>query len=241
MVSELDVPVIVPSEGSNIRATPSLGRVLLGGVPRLQRYYESLRLPSPPRCCPFGRAAVPDADRAVRSLPRHGRRIREGPGYLRLARMPLFVRGVRASQVPGDPRCARAQVSDPGQASAPRQCRCFGAAAPSQKEGGPVEQKLSRLNTALSHSLSTLRRAVFAAPRKTRFRLLARHCRADGPAGIRFKVSSADSSLTRLGLTHSASSALSRDVRTTSVCRGSVVSRLTRRPRSGRRCRGPET
>ncbi len=100
----------------------------VGSVPLLPRYYEAFRLPDDPparlRCLrrrgttatrlslPWRSGAHPPRARVVHRLPQ-----------------PATRRGVvRASQVPGEPSCGRALLSDPGETPGPGLLRPWAAA-----------------------------------------------------------------------------------------------------------------
>jgi len=177
MVTGLGVPGILPSHGFMARRLlPSTGS--LGAVPPLQRYYATLRLPStPPAALRCLRLAV------SRSHPRFapvaagcaGR----GPGVGHPGLPPGF-----AEKMEGPPRFledprARALLSDPGGIACARPLRRRDAAF---RHFNNVGSRDDDDFGAQSHGPFTrcLRFAarVTPAPRKTRFRLLAKLCRA---------------------------------------------------------------
>jgi len=166
----------------------------VGSVPLLPRYYEAFRLPDDPparlRCLrrrgttatrlslPWRSGAHPPRARVVHRLPQ-----------------PATRRGVvRASQVPGEPSCGRALLSDPGETPSTLPVTALGCCLPLL-----VRRRLSRrFNSfgAQSHGPPTrcLRFAarVSPAPRKTRFRLVASFAgRGLNPQGpfVRFPLS----------------------------------------------------
>jgi len=83
----------------------------------------------------------------------------------------------RVSQVPGEPFCAYAVLSDPGRTGCSRPIRCIGMASVHRTTKAPTRGNFG----AQSHGLNTrcLRfvRWVARTRRKTRFRLLAKLCR----------------------------------------------------------------
>ena len=114
MPSGIGVPAIFPSNGAAPRRPlPSTGS--LGSVPRLPRYYWTLRLPAslPPEFgmpSPGGTAVV-----LVGSLPR--RRARSPRAWALMFRCPYRIFAAerfRVSQVPVGPSCKHAVLSDLG-------------------------------------------------------------------------------------------------------------------------------
>jgi len=140
-------------------ASPSLHRVPVTRVPRLQRYYERLRLPcTHPTALRFLRLVVP-AVTPVFAPPHPTSATR--PGALELAApRQLSAGGTRTSQVPGEPSCAFALLSDPGRTIPSSHCEVLVWPLPVTRQRLPRERHLSRLN----HTASAL--AVYASPRR---------------------------------------------------------------------------
>lgn len=194
MVSELDVSPIGPSRGAVLRdLLPSTGS--LGSVPPLPRYYEVFRLPADhPASLRCLRKPVPTRVLRLRSSPRRARR-REARGS-----SSGFPNRLIECSRPGLPGSwgtlgIHALLSDPGEpAGVSPGLRCGGAAFRPDYGVGARDRSFG----ALSHGLDT-RCLRFAAgvtpkPRKTRYRRLARRCRAGGPpAGSHCKVSATGS------------------------------------------------
>ena len=171
-------PASFPSSGLMARRPlPSAGS--LGSVPPLRRYYEALRLP----------AARPAALRCLRlavsrSHPRFapvaagcaGR----GPGVGHpVAPAGTCREGDGASQVPGEPRVSVPCSPTPAGPRAPGHCGAATRPSVTLTTSAPAMMSISGLNrTARSLAVYASQRRVTPAPRKTRFRLLARLCRA---------------------------------------------------------------
>jgi hypothetical protein len=177
MGSRLGVPGIFPSDGLMARhPLPSAGS--LGSVPPRRRYYEVLRLPSTPpaalRCLRTG--GIPVAP-AVCSLGRRVRRPGPGVGH------PVLPPGL-AEKMEGPPRFLgdlgeRALLSDPGGIAHARPLRRRDAAfrqlndVGSRDDGDFGAQSHGPLTGCLRFAAR-----VAPAPRKTRFRPLAKLYRA---------------------------------------------------------------
>jgi len=84
----------------------------------------------------------------------------------------------RVSQVPERPSCPCALFLDPGRTEHASPLRRLGAAPACVNNGGSREQRFRGSIARHWDSLSTLRSEGSPSPRKTRFRLLAKLCRA---------------------------------------------------------------
>jgi hypothetical protein len=84
----------------------------------------------------------------------------------------------RVSQVPERPSCPCALFLDPGRTEHARPLRRLGAAPACVNNGGSRKQRFRGSIARHWDSLSTLRSGSLLPPRKTRFRLLAKLCRA---------------------------------------------------------------
>ncbi len=141
------------------RGIPFSPRGSGGPVPPLRRYYETLRLPpvllAALRCL---RLAIPPiaSDLCSQRPPTRGRGHR-GVG-VPVSRAGMFDGDERVSQVPRDPSCALALLSDPGGTEHVRPLRRVGA-VPAADKSEDSRNDLSRLN----HTAWTL--AVYASPR----------------------------------------------------------------------------
>ena len=159
----LSVPTLSPSCGSAIQVPPSLHRVPAAAVPRLRHYYEALRLPT----------ALPDAlrrpshagDRPVRlcSLRSARRRPAAWSFAVRQPRAHLRIGNGRVSQVPGEPCCAYALLSDPGRTNAPGPKGAPARPPPGRRRRLPRGGVFRGSITRPWHWLSTLRRTDCSA------------------------------------------------------------------------------
>ncbi len=147
---------------------------------------------------------------ACTSLPSAAKRSRRRPGDLCQPASPRAgsMRGDgRVSQVPGEPRCAHALLFDPSGTSAPGHRGASVLPSAATKASAPTTIHFRGSFTRPAHSLSTLRHHDHSWQLKTRFRRLARLCRA----GLTtrwvpqqgFRVCYISSSLPRLVLAHS--------------------------------------
>src|SRR5262249_7863767 len=87
----------------------------------------------------------------------------------------------RTSQVPGEPCCAYAVLSDPGRIAGPKPVLGSDTAPASSTAKAPAISSFRGSIARPWHSLSTLRPVGRPTGRKTRFRLLARLCRVGLP------------------------------------------------------------
>jgi hypothetical protein len=125
-----------------------------------------LRLPAaPPASLRFLRFAVPPP--RLGFAPMGARSSAHGPGILPDSQTGLFDGDDRTSQVPGEPRCERALLSDPGKTSALGHCRASVLSSTGAKVSTLAKNFVSRLN----HTARSL--AVYASQRG----LLHRHAR----------------------------------------------------------------
>jgi hypothetical protein len=171
------VPVMFPSNDSLTRhPRPSAG--FRGRVSRLLRYHEVIRLPT----------ALPARLRVLRltgtdpraCLCSHAARRPPLGLELWVGQLPcphFRIGSGRISQVPGEPCCAYALLSDPGRITVPKPLRGSDTAPASSKTKAPTISRFRGSITRPWHSLSTLRPDGHPLGRKTRFRLLARLCR----------------------------------------------------------------
>ena len=166
-----------PSDGVMTRR-PLLSTGSLGMVPPPRRYYGTLRLPSVPlaalRCL---RLAIPPSRRIF--APGDRRRAIEGIGALviRAPEPDLSVETDGSPRFPGTPHVPWPCSPTPAGPNTPGHYdvsawspRLTSTRAPARNFRGSI--------TRPWHSLSTLRGEGHPSPRKTRFRLPARLCRA---------------------------------------------------------------
>jgi hypothetical protein len=146
--------------------------------PPLRRSYWEATTPSPsiPGTSVAPRASVP----LVRSLfaPLAGKRTGGGQGLWFRVPLPGSSNGDVGSPRFLENPCMGAVFSDPGRAFASRHDDASVLSPCNTRAATPTNRTVSRLNVRLPHSLSTLRGRIAADSRKTRFRLLARRCRA---------------------------------------------------------------
>src|SRR5206468_9072663 len=112
----------------------------------------------------------------------------------------------RASQVPGEPVCAHALLFDPGGTFAPGHLGASVLPSAIITTSAPTTNPLRGSITRPAHSLSTLGDQGCPCSPKTRFRLLAKLCRAGlvtrWVPSQGFRASYISSSLPRLVLAH---------------------------------------
>lgn len=197
-------------------ASPSLHGVPLRPVPPLPRYYGTLRIPSD---LP-GLASFPSRGRYLRhpsfAPAPVGRPSSAGQGCCPASPTGCCRGVVRASQVPGEPSCARPVLRPRQEHHAwPPSLRRSAAAAAHVNDVGSCDSKLSGLyRTALHTRCLRFAARVTPAPRKTCFRVAANLSRAGYfPRGslVRFPLS-----LHRFLLTQALPGALT----SFAVCRG---------------------
>jgi hypothetical protein len=100
-------------------------------------------------------------------------------------RNQIFGGDARASQVPGEPQYVHALLLDPGGTWAPGQSGASVLPSVVLKTSAPAMRSFRGSITRPARSLSTLRRAVYPTPRKTRFRWVANPFRVGfSPAGL---------------------------------------------------------
>jgi len=180
MVSDLGMSGIVPLRRSAIRRPlPSTGSR------RVSSPASSVLRGVPTPCRPSRRTSLPSlggtALCARRSLPSPAERGRRRPGDLCQPASPRSgsaCGGGRASQVPGEPHCVHALLSDPGGTSTPGHLGASVLPSAIVTTSAPTIRMFRGSITRPAHSLSTLRHHGRPWPRKTRFRLLAKLCRA---------------------------------------------------------------
>ena len=189
--SELGLPAIFPSGDSVTRCLPSLHGVLSGEFPRFRGPTEAFRLP----------------------------RVRPGRLGVHLVRRYRSSCGgdTGASQVPGEPPCVHAPLSDPGGIAVPGPSHHCDAAFRSSDGVGSHELIISRLNhAAYTLPVYASRPALPQDSRNTRFWLWTNFTRRGWlPAGLHRKVSVVrlsytTSSFPRLCLAHQTAKLLSR-------------------------------
>ena len=182
-------------------------RVLHGRVPQPTRHYPRLWIrrpsserrrdlnppdqdaaqhtlrdaPTPRR--PSRRASLPSLGDTIASSsfrPRQlGTRAADPPGVWGPGLQPAVNDGSdRVSQVPEQPSCPCALFLDPGRTESAKPLRRLGAAPACVNNGGSRKQRFRGSIARHRDWLSTLRSGGHPPPRKTRFRLLARLCRA---------------------------------------------------------------
>jgi hypothetical protein len=187
-----DAPVMFPFNG-RLKRRPHRSVGSFGRVPPLPRYYGTLRLPAVRfaalRCL---RWAIPPL-RPIRSH-RPGRAAGGTGSWYSGSRAGNVSGNGRVSQVPERPSCPRALFLDPGRTENAKPWRRLGTAPACVNNGGSRERRFRGSIARHRDSLSTLRSGGRPPPRKTRFRLLARLCRAGfvNPQGCseRFQSSS---------------------------------------------------
>ena len=175
-----------------IRRPASLHTVLRdAGVPVLHQYYQGAATSRRPS----RRAWFPSLGGAAGALAlRSPRSPTQDPETwtvaVRPARADSYANGDgRNSQVPGEPSGPFAVLFDPGRTEASDPFDAPTRPLLRERQGLPHWDFRGSF-TRLSSSLSTLRRAGCPSPRKTRFRLLVRLCRAGfPPAGFLREVS----------------------------------------------------
>ena len=139
---------------------------------------------APTPCRPSRRTSLPSLGGTdLRSLVR-SRRQPNAPPQARGFRLPgdpsfrVLCGGGRASQVPGEPQCVHALLSDPGGTSAPGHLGASVLPSAIFKTSAPTTRTFRGSITRPAHSLSTLRHHGLPCQRKTRFQPLAKLCRA---------------------------------------------------------------
>jgi hypothetical protein len=130
-----------------------------GSVPRLHQYCRTLRFPAVhPAALRCLRLAVPICARLF--APVNGRTLPPQATGFRLPGDPSFrvsCGGGRASQVPGEPQCVHALLSDPGGTSAPGHLGASVLPSAIFKTSAPTTRIFRGSITRPAHSLSTLR------------------------------------------------------------------------------------
>jgi len=194
-LTDVEASGVVPDVGSTFRRPPSLRRVVVENrSPGFTGTIQTLRLPViPPAAASFSFAmdgttvASGLRSHARADAPTQGRGV-GGGGHPCAANDPW-----RWQDLPSSRRnpCRHAQVpSTPEEPHATR-LNAAGDAATAKGTAVTSSMDLSRLNR-LAHRLAVYasQGAVARAPRKTRFRLLAKLCRAEfAPAGFYREVS----------------------------------------------------
>ena len=173
-----DAPAMFPSNGQ-LKRRPLHSAGSFGQVPPPQRYYGTLRLPAAHLAAlRFLRLAIPSFV-PCSSPPARDRAV-DQPGVGKPGLQAGSHDGDgRVSQVPERPSCPCALFLDPGRTEV-RQAIASASARPPlvSTTVAPASRRFRGSIARHWDSLSTLRSGGRPPPRKTRFRLLAKLCRA---------------------------------------------------------------